>query len=167
MIIPGHALTISPVQADELEAVLAVYRQCEDFLALGPVASASLEMVRADIELSQAEGGLFCGIHAADGRMIGVLDYTLRGHAGEPCAAYLSLLMIAAPFRSRGLGHAILQGLEAEIRRDPSVTTFRLGVQVNNPRALHFWQQHGFRIVSGPTLMPDQTTAFAMRKDLI
>jgi hypothetical protein len=38
---------------------------------------------------------------------------------------------------------------------------------VNNPLAVQFWQRMGYRIVGGPTLMPDQTTVFDLRKDLV
>ena len=161
-----HNLEIRPIQADGLEAVLDVYRQCEDFLALGPVSTASMEMVLKDLEISQNEGGIFCGIYRADGKMIGVIDYVPRNFEGSPQTAYLSLLMIAAPFRKRGIGQAIVEAVEREIRKNPTITTIRAGVQVNNPQAIWFWQSHGYQIVSGPKLMPDQTTVFDLRKDL-
>ena len=62
-------LEIRPVTQDNLDAVLEVYQHCEDFLALGPVATASMEMVLKDIEISKNEGGTFCGIYTADGKM--------------------------------------------------------------------------------------------------
>lgn len=99
---------ITPVTQDNLAAVLQVYQQCEDFLALGPVATASMEMVLQDIELSKNEDGTFCGIYTADGKMIGVVDYVSRNYQGEPQAAYLSLLMIAAPYRNQGSGKRLL-----------------------------------------------------------
>ena len=162
----SHNLEIRPVQPDSLEAVLEVYKQCEDFLALGPVATASLEMVLKDIEISQAEGGIFCGIYEAEGQMIGVVDYVPRNFEGNPQIAYLALLMIAAPFRKQGIGQVIVEAVEHEIRKNPEITTVRLGVQVNNPQAVRFWQRNGYQIISGPKLMPDQTTVFDLRKDL-
>jgi len=92
------ALEIRPITLAELEAVLEVYRQCEDFLALGPVATASMEMVLNDLEISRGYSGTFCGIYTAKGKMIGVLDYVPRGFEGDPRAADLTLLMIAAPY---------------------------------------------------------------------
>lgn len=161
-----HSLEIRPVTQDDLDAVFDVYRQCEDFLALGPVSTASMEMVRKDIEISQQEGGVFCGIYTAAGRMIGVVDYVPGNFEGDPQIADLSLLMIAASFRKQGIGQAIVEAVENEIRKDPQVSTILSGVQVNNPQAEQFWHRHGYRIVSGPTLMPDQTTVFDLRKDL-
>lgn len=157
---------IRPITSDELDAVLDVYRQCEDFLALGPVPTASMAMVLQDIELSQHEGGVFCGIYTSDGEMIGVVDYVPRGFEGDPHLAHLSLLMIAAPFRQQGVGKAVVEAIEREIKKDTQVTAILSGVQVNNPQAVQFWQRRGYRIVSGPTLMPDQTTVFKLRKNL-
>ncbi len=164
--LPSYGLRIRPVSLDELDAVLDVYKQCEDFLALGPVATASMEMVLKDIELSRGEGGLFCGIYQPSGEMIGVLDYVPGGYQGNPSAAFLELLMIAAPQRGRGLGHAVVEAFEDQVRKDPAVRMILSGVQVNNPDAVRFWQREGYRIVSGPTPMPDRTTAYALRKDL-
>ncbi|HQI83907.1 MAG TPA: GNAT family N-acetyltransferase [Anaerolineae bacterium] len=163
---------ICPITHDELDAVLDVYRQCEDFLALGPVATASMAMVVQDIEISQHEGGIFCGIYTTDettaettdGKMIGVVDYVPRGFEGDPHLAHLSLLMIAAPFRQQGVGKAVVEAIEQEITKDAQITAILAGVQVNNPAAIQFWQQRGYHIVSGPTLMPDQTTVFGLRK---
>jgi ribosomal protein S18 acetylase RimI-like enzyme len=158
---------IRPIKSDELDAVLDVYRQCEDFLALGPVPTASMAMVLQDIEISHHEGGVFCGIYdAADDKMIGVVDYVPCGFEGDPHLAHLSLLMIAAPFRQQGVGRSIVEVIEQEIMKGAQVTTILSGVQVNNLQAIQFWQKQGYRIASGPTLMPDQTTVFELRKDV-
>ena len=161
-----HSLQIRPVVAADLDAVLNVYRQCEDFLALGPVSTASMEMVLKDLEISEQAGGIFCGIYAADGEMIGIVDYVLNNFEGNPQNAFLSLLMIAAPFRNQGIGKAVVEAVEDQIRKDERITAILSGVQVNNPQAVQFWQRRGYRIVSGPELMPDQTTVFHLRKDL-
>ena len=163
--VQGRSLEIRPVTHDDLGAVLDVYRQCEDFLALGPEPVASMEMVLRDVETSQREGGLFCGIFAADGSMVGVIDYVSGNFEGDPHLAFLSLLMIAAPYRSRGIGQAVVALVEAEIERNPQVTTIESGVQVNNPQAVRFWQRNGYRIVGGPELQADGTTAFRLRKE--
>jgi len=164
MTICGYSLAIRLITQDDLAAVLDVYRQCEDFLALGPAPVASLEMVRADIEMSQRDGGVFCGIFTADGQMVGVVDYIRCGFAGDPRHAFLSLLMIAAPYRRQGIGQAVVALIEDEIRKDPQITAIRAGVQVNNPHAIRFWQRHGYRIVSGPERHAGGTTAFRLSK---
>jgi ribosomal protein S18 acetylase RimI-like enzyme len=161
-----RTLEIHPITEEELKDVLAVYRACEDFLALGPVATASMEMVLKDMEISKEQGGLFCGIVDGQGRMIGVVDFVPNHYQGDPHLAELSLLMIASGDRSQGTGKAVVQAIEREIGRDPQVTAILSGVQVNNPQAIRFWKRMGYRITSGPRHHPDQTTAFDLRKDL-
>ncbi len=119
--VQAYVLEIHPISQDELQAVLNVYKQCEDFLALGPVVTASSEMVVQDIETSKQTGGVFCGIYTADEHMIGVVDYIPNNYQGYPRAAFLSLLMIAVPFRNQGIGKAVVAAVENEIRKDPTV----------------------------------------------
>ena len=163
--IRDYSLAIHPISPDELDAVLNVYRQCEDFLALGLVPTASMEMVLQDIELSKGYGGLFCGIYKEE-EMIGVIDYVPSNYEGDPHAAYLALLMIAAPFRKQGIGKAVVAAIESEIKRNAQVDKILSGAQVDNLQAVRFWQRNGYRIVSEPKLHPDQTTAVDLRKDL-
>ena len=73
--------------------------------------------------------------------------------------------MIAAPYRNQGIGEAVVALVEDEIRGDPQITAILAGVQVNNPHAIRFWQRNGYRIVSGPELHADGTTAFRLRKE--
>ncbi len=84
MRIQGPRVEIRPVGEDELDAVLGVYRQCEDFLALGPQPHASMEMVLDDVSHSRDEGGLFCGIFDAEGKMIGIVDFVPGMYRGRP-----------------------------------------------------------------------------------
>jgi Acetyltransferases len=158
------SLEIRPLAPEDLDAVLEVYKHCEDFLAPGPVATASMEMVLKDIEISRDEDAIFCGIYAPDGKMIGVVDYVLDNYRGDPHAAYLSLLMIDACYRNQGIGKAVVDAVEKEIWKNSSIRVMLVGVQVNNPQAVRFWQRHGYHIVSEPKLMPDQTTVFDLRK---
>jgi ribosomal protein S18 acetylase RimI-like enzyme len=155
--------SIRPVTPDENDAILDVYRQCEDFLALGPVPTASMEMVLADLDLSRSQNGVFCGIFDPGGTMVGVLDVIPQFDSSSP---YLELLMIAAPYRSKGLGAAVVHALESEFRRDPAVTAILAGVQVNNLGAVRFWKRMGFKIVGGPILLPDQTICYDLVKEL-
>ena len=53
--------------AADIQAILSVYEQSEDFLSLGPVPKASMKMVSADIEHSTRSGGVFCVIENHDG----------------------------------------------------------------------------------------------------
>jgi ribosomal protein S18 acetylase RimI-like enzyme len=125
-----------------------------------------MEMVLKDIEISQHEGGIFCGIYTAAGKMIGVIDYVPSNHEGDPRHAYLVLLMIAGSYRNQGIGKGVVEAIENEMMKDAQVTTILSGVQVNNPQAVQFWQRNCYRIVSDPHLMPDQTTVYDLRKEL-
>ncbi|OGO20169.1 MAG: hypothetical protein A2Z15_00530 [Chloroflexi bacterium RBG_16_50_11] len=157
------SLKIKTVTPDDKYNVLEVYRQCEDFLALGPQPKASLEMVLKDIGESHKEGGAFQGIYAGD-RMIGVVSYITKGFEGNLTNAFLSLLMIIPSFRGKGRGTKIVGIVEKEILADSRVKTILSAVQANNSDALRFWEKNGYRIVSEPELRPDGTTVFQLRK---
>lgn len=153
--------------ADDLPAVLEVYRQCEDFLALGPVATASEQMVRQDMEHAVKVGSLFCGIYNDAGEMIGIVDYLPQGFEGNPQHAFIELLMIGQPYRAQGVGTAVVDYVETEVRRNPHITAILSGTAVNNPVAIRFWQSRGYRIVGEPKVFPDNQQGFDLRKDLI
>jgi RimJ/RimL family protein N-acetyltransferase len=155
---------VIPLSDVDQQAVLEVYRQCEDFLALGPQSKASMKMVQADMELSHDRGGLFCGIFNVNGTLLGVVDYLPSGFEGNAHHAFLELLMIGMPHRGHGLGGTIVAAVEAEIFHNPTIQAILLGVQVNNPDARRFWVRCGYVEIRGPTLMPDQTTACLMKK---
>ena len=165
MLIRHNSLEIRTITQVDLGSVLDVYRQCEDFLALGPEPTASMSMVLKDIEISQRECDVFCSICAGDGAMIGIVDFVPNNFKGDPDIAFLSFLMIAASLRKQGIGTKIVELIENQIRKDTQVTTILTAVQVNNPQALQFWQKNGYRIVGGPELQPDQTTTFRLQKD--
>jgi len=167
MLIRNHSLEIHSITQDDREAVLNVYRQCEDFLALGPVPTASLAMVAKDIESSQHEGGIFCGIFNLDGKMIGVVDYVPENFEGDPHTAFLSLLMIAASCRKQGIGGVVVEWIENEIRKNAQITAILTAVQVNNPQAMRFWQRQGYGAIREAELQPDQTITVRLRKDFI
>ena len=167
MLIRGSSFEIRPVVENELASVLEVYRQCEDFLALGPEPQASMKMVLRDIEISKEGGGIFCGIYDFEGEMIGVIDFVPSGFEGNPHHAFISLLMIALPFRTMGLGAEVVRLVEDEIVKSAQVKSILLAVQVNNQAAIKFWQRNGYKIVGGPELQPDRTTVFHLRKEVI
>jgi ribosomal protein S18 acetylase RimI-like enzyme len=165
---PGIKLEIHPVQKDELAQVLEVYRRCEDFLSLGPVAAASLQMVMADVESAKNDHANFCSIRSGQQGMIGVVEYSTGGYLGRSEYASLELLMISKPFRARGIGHAVVKAVEREIlKENPQVSIIFSGVQVNNPNAIKFWQKNNYVITSGPKDMPDQTTVYDLKKKII
>jgi RimJ/RimL family protein N-acetyltransferase len=166
ILIKSRLLTLRTITPNDTQAILGVYRQCEDFLALGPEPKASLEMVQKDLEISRREGGCFCGIFKDKGPLVGVVDFIPSGFEGKADTAFLSLLMIALQYRNQRIGIETVRLVEREIQKDTTITEIRSGVQVNNPAAIRFWQQNGYRIVSGPELLPDTTTVFQLSKKL-
>jgi ribosomal protein S18 acetylase RimI-like enzyme len=154
-------LAVRTFVPSDREAILEVYRQCEDFLSLGPVSKASMHMVEADIRHSKNAHGVFCVIEDEGGTIVGVLDFTPpRGNS----AAVLSLLMISKKHRNRGYGVGVFEALERYLRDRYAVQEIESGVQVNNPRAIRFWKKRGFQIGTEPISHDDGTTAFDMRK---
>lgn len=142
-----------------------VYRQCEDFLALGPAAKASMDMVIADIEEAKAESGIFCGIFSGK-KMIGVVSYVPSRFEFRPVDAFILLLMIIPPYRRKGIGAEVVKHIEKEILAHGRVRSIKCGVQVNNPDAIKFWEKHGYQITGGPELRPDKTTVYHLCKDI-
>jgi ribosomal protein S18 acetylase RimI-like enzyme len=166
MFIRTDSFEVRSITQADIDAVLNVYRQCEDFLSLGPKPTASLAMVLEDVEISQRAEGVFCGVFAGDKGMIGVVDFVPNNFEGNPRMAFFSLLMIALSFRNRGMGSKIVELIENEIRKDAQVMAILSAVQTNNPKGLRFWQKNGYRIVGEPQLQPDHTTTFRLQKDL-
>jgi ribosomal protein S18 acetylase RimI-like enzyme len=72
--------------------------------------------------------------------------------------------MIAAPYRRRGLGEAIVRAVEEFIIQDGIVQAIGSGVQVNNPGAIRFWRRTGYDIVSSAHTMQDGTVAYQLLK---
>ena len=165
MLIRADSFEVRTIAPEDLDAVLDVYRQCEDFLALGPKPTACMAMVLEDIDISQRAEGSFCGVFTGDGAMIGVVDFVSGNFEGDPHLAFFSLLMIAPCFRNQGIGTSIVELIENEITKDAKVTSILSAVQANNPKGLRFWQKNGYRIVGEPQLQSDHTTTFRLQKD--
>jgi ribosomal protein S18 acetylase RimI-like enzyme len=162
-----NELEIQPVGLEAVEQILELYRRCEDFLALGPVPTASRSMVLADLELSAQNRGKFCAIRSGKDRpLVGVIDFIPQGYEGDPRLAYLALLMIDPAYRSQAWGYRAVQWAEQEIAKQPGLEAILVSVQVNNPRARRFWERHGYRVFAGPDLQPDGTTVFHLRKQI-
>lgn len=163
MLIKADGFEIRSAGEGQAGEILSVYRRCEDFLSLGPEPRASMRMVLQDLRHSREEGGAFCGIYV-EASMAGIVDFVPSGFGGKPETAFLSLLMIAADHRGRGLGRRVVEAVEAEIRKNESIMEIRSGVQVNNPAGIAFWTRMGYGICGGPEDLDDGTTVFHLIK---
>ena len=166
MVIQGEHCTIHKVDIEDIDRIYNVYKNCEDFLSLGPIATASKEMVLDDLNISKNEGGIYCGIFL-QGEMVGVIDFVLSHFESDPRHAYISLLMISVNDRCHGIGKDAVRAVEAEILKNTSINTIYAGVQTNNVKAITFWERMGYKIVSEPQLMPDTTITYKLQKDII
>jgi ribosomal protein S18 acetylase RimI-like enzyme len=160
-LISTPSLRIRVPSADDIVAILQIYRECEDFLSLGPVPTASMQMVLDDMDHSQRVKGVFCCILDAAGRHVGVLDFVPES---RPRTAYLALLMIARKYRSRGCGTEVVCELESYLKRAYGTELIESGVQVNNPIAVRFWKRCGFTIGTEAEAQDDGTVAYEMYK---
>lgn len=161
-------MLIRPIIDADLPAVLDVYRQCEDFLALGPDPVASLKMIAGDRELSKQEGGEYCGIFDPQGDLIGIFDFVRSGFEGDAGCAFIELLMIGGPYRNRGWGKKAVEWLKEELRnQQPPADKIKAAVQVNNPAAIQFWLQLCFCIEGKAALQTDGTVTYPIILNLI
>lgn len=155
-------LRVQPISRQDLGKALEIYKQVEDFLSLGPVPIATMEMVLADIKHSQHENGIYCGIWKNLGDLLGILDFI----PGTGKIAALSLLMIAKPFQKHGYGRSIVRNLEASVKSTYGTEKILSGVQINNEAGIIFWKKMGYQIDDEPQDMGDGTTAYAMSKEI-
>lgn len=161
----GEGFEIRPAGRRDASAILEVYRRCEDFLSLGPVPRASMQMVLDDLLHLRGESGVFCGIYCGR-EMAGIVDFVPDGFGGKKGIAFLSLLMIAEEYRGKGLGRKVVEAVEAEMLKNGGIREIRSGVQVNNAAGVAFWTKMGYKIVSGPKLLPDRTTVYDLKKEI-
>lgn len=157
-------LNVVSITNDDIATLLEFYEQSEDFLALGPVPKASTQMVVEDIERSRAQHGEFCAIRNNRGDTIGVIDFIPdRGGKGS---SYLSLLMIAAPWRNKGYGRALVTALEAHQQSTAQTKRMDAAVQANNSDAIQFWTKLGYTLSDEPQEQSDGTLAYGLTKVL-
>jgi ribosomal protein S18 acetylase RimI-like enzyme len=158
----ADGLEIRPISEDDLVSTLEVYKQVENFLSLGPIPTASMKMVIADIAHSREEKGIYCGIWNHSGNQIGILDFSI----GTGKDATLSLLMISKQYQNQGNGRRIVQNLESYLKEKYGVEAIHSGVQVNNEGGITFWKKMGFIISNRPRNMGDGTVAYEMTKSI-
>jgi RimJ/RimL family protein N-acetyltransferase len=122
------------VSETNIDQVFQVYKECEDFLSLGPEPKASLDMVYKDLEYSRESSGIYNLIMDENGCIIGIIDYIpyKYGKNGDYC--YISLIMIKSQYRSQGYGKRVLREIEESVHRAYGISQFRASVQINNEK---------------------------------
>ena len=157
-------LQIATVSDRDVPALLQVYKQCEDFLSLGPVPRASIQMLQGDIEHSRGENGRYCAIRTHSDLTVGVIDFI--PNSDDRNTSFLSLLMIAAPWRNKGYGQAVVASLEQHLRRTHHTEQIDCAVQTNNSAAIRFWTRLGYALSKEPCRQSDGTITYRMSKTL-
>ncbi len=122
-------------------------------------------MVIDDMAQSRQSGSQYCGIFLPDQTLTGIADFMVERRTGDCTVGYISLLMIAGPYRNQGIGSQILRAIERVIWSGSQSESIMVSVQVNNSAAIRFWERHEYRIIGSPELQPDRTTVFHLRKD--
>jgi GNAT superfamily N-acetyltransferase len=102
--------------------------------------------------------GLFCG-----GRLDAIAD--LAFGFPEPPDAYIGLLLIAAEWRGRGLGHLFVGHMVALARARHSPRMF-MAVLEANPKGRAFWEREGFiAVLQGPPAQMGRRTHIRWRME--
>jgi ribosomal protein S18 acetylase RimI-like enzyme len=89
-------------------------------------------------------------------RVVGIVAIQKPAAKGSP--AYISLMLIDAAFRGRGLGHEVIPLLDEELAQFSD--TILLHVSPPDPGLIAFWRSNGFVTVGDHQEMTDlhQTT---------
>jgi ribosomal protein S18 acetylase RimI-like enzyme len=157
------ALILLPLKEDAIPQLIDIYRQCEDFLALGPEPRASVEMVQKDFQHSRGVGGCYCGIYLPHDQLIGVFDFIPSGYDGDAKQAYINLLMLVPRYRNQRWGRLAMCRLEHMLAAF-HINRVHLDVQVKNPAAQHFWEQVGFVVTEDSVIQSDTTVTNHMER---
>lgn len=144
------AWSIRPMTIDDLDAVLAIERQCHGFSWSGEIFRAELEKPFARIELLEL-----------DGQIAGFLCWWLI--AGE---MEVQNVATAVAFRRRGVARRLLEYVLQEARSVAAVRAL-LEVRVGNHGAIKLYRQLGF-VDNGIRrhYYPDGEDALLMEKNL-
>ena len=163
---PICQIKLSPLTEADIEAVFEIYRQCQEFLALGPQPEASREMVLRAVQDSDSKHGVYYGIYLLSSDMVGVLDMLPLEIENQVDSVNLNLLMITPQYRRQGIGTQVLRVIESEVYKKTGISQFTTSVQVNNPDARRFWEKNGYSAFSEPELQPDSTKVVHLKKAL-
>ena len=148
--------------AININAILEVYIESEDFLSLGPKNKASIEMVNSDINYSKSHGYKYYEIKI-ENETIGICDFCISGFEDIEENGYINLIMIKENKRNMGYGKLILGNIEKEIAhcKTNKIIAF---VQTNNMKAIKFWENNGYQKTSNEILNEDMTIVYRMEK---
>ena len=132
-------------------AILAVYEQCADYLALQTPEPPSGAMVQSDVATTAKLGGVFAGIYRRDSNeLIGVISFVPQNFRGQRDYAFVLNLMIGAVHRRQGYGTEAYQAVEDFIWRDSEVKRIGALLLPQHEPSYAFAEKQGFERAGGP-----------------
>ncbi len=150
----GLVYDLRPLTEVDMVAALRLYQQPEACLTFERLPPVDMDNVEVDIEVSQEDGRHYYGIFHPTGALVGLVDYLPADNQDDPGDASIYLLFISPPDRTEGLGEAVVQAVELELRREPQLNKILVGVQSKNSYALNFWKANGYQLTSGVDILP-------------
>ncbi len=161
----GLFYDLRPLAEADMDSAIALYQQPEACLATEPVRPADRETVEIDMEMCQEEGWSYRGIFHPTGPLAGIVSYLPADNPEYPGAASIHRLMIAPQYLDDGLGQAVVQEVEAEVRQDSHARKILAGAASRNVQALRFWQENGYTRTSGSPLLADKDEMSLFEKE--
>jgi len=144
VILKGKDFEIRPLTACKLDSAVQVYRHSGEGYRAGSVTG---QTVLEDMDLSRAEGGIFCGIYNQEDDLVGVVDFVPAGFSGLPDSACVRSLKISAEFQGKGWAGKTLERLEEELKKDGSLKWIWSCFRDDCPDWKEFSTRHGYRLV--------------------
>lgn len=162
--IESARLWLRAAEADDLPALLAVYRSHPDYVAMnegsrGEQGDYDLEMLQRDWWLARMMPGrhMLALALKATGVVVGMADFAEEGPTDSH--PWLGALVIAASHTRQGLGRESFARLADHLHTAHSATALRLGVRQENAPALAFFRAVGCRPIARPSSIPEQYVA--------
>jgi ribosomal-protein-alanine N-acetyltransferase len=154
----GAAMTIRPIRDSDVAACAALMRRIPLWAQYGVTADEAHAVFRGALA-----GGTHVRVAEQDGRVIGFIEYVLRGTFGH--SGYVRALGVAPEAQGRGVGGSLMDTAEGEIFcHGPNVF---LLVSAGNAGAQRFYERRGYRRIGEiPDYLRAGLTEFIYRKTL-
>lgn len=142
----GSSVCLRPLEDDDLDAVVALFRATPNYTAALNYGHATLTTLRLQTDLDDARQRssrtLFAIERCTDHTLVGVADVEREDTMSD--AATITLLLIGGPHQGQGYGSEAANLLEVALFADPNVDLIMAGVDEASELGMHFWQARGY-----------------------
>lgn len=142
----GSSVCLRPLQDDDLDAVVALFRATPNYTAALNYGQETLTTLRLQRDLDDARQhpsrSLFAIERTNDHTIVGVADVEREGTMSD--AATITLLLIGGPHQEQGYGSEAADLLEGALFTDPNVDLILAGVDEASELGMRFWQRRGY-----------------------